>query len=112
MNAAGHEPLKTSATSFGRCPLCGREMIDDGRSTDKHHMVPKSRGGVATTRLHRVCHVFIHSRWTLRELETNFPDPQAILADPGAQAFVAWVMKKDPQYYDRSIRASRKGPKR
>lgn len=98
--------------SFGLCPLCSREMLDDGFSTDRHHMLPKSRGGVETTRLHRVCHVFVHSRWTVKELEREYSDPAAILADPDARAFFAWVAKKDPQYYDRSVRASRKGPRR
>lgn len=87
-------------------------MVDDGASTDLHHMLPKSRGGRATTRLHRICHGFIHSLWTVKELEAEFSDPAAILASPEAQAFVAWVSKKHPQHHDRSKRHSRKGPRR
>lgn len=98
--------------SVGPCPICSREMLDDGASTDKHHMVPKSRGGVATTRIHRVCHSFIHSHWTVKELEAEFCDPAAILAVPAAQSFVAWISKKPAQFVDRCIRASRKGPRR
>lgn len=98
--------------SFGPCPICSRDMVDDGASTDKHHMVPKSKGGVATTRIHKICHSFIHSKWTEKELAHEFCDPESILADVEAQVFVAWVAKKHPQYYDKSVRHSRKGKKR
>ena len=97
---------------LGTCPICGRPMLDDGASTHLHHMVPKSRGGAQTTRVHRVCHGFIHSKWTVKELETEFCDPEAIKADGEAQAFIAWVSKKDPQFYGRSKRNGRKGPRR
>lgn len=100
------------AKLLGDCPICSRPMVDDGCSTDKHHLIPKSRGGVATTRLHRVCHSFIHSMWTEKELEQDFCDPEAIKAVPEAQIFIAWVAKKDPQFYDKSTRHSRKGARR
>jgi hypothetical protein len=103
---------EAQAPLLGPCPICERPMFDDGSSTDKHHMVPKSRGGAQTTRVHRVCHGFIHSKWTVKELEREFNDPEAIKADVEAQAFIAWVSKKDPQFYIRSKRHSRKGPRR
>ena len=87
-------------------------MLDDGFSTDRHHMVPKSRGGAATTRVHRACHSFIHSLWTVKELEREFSDPEAIKADPRARSFIDWIAKKDPQYFDKSTRHSRKEPRR
>ena len=93
---------------LGLCPICSRPMFDDG-ATDKHHMTPKSRGGKVTTRIHRVCHSFIHSMWTEKELEEQFSDPSAILADEQAQFFVAWVSKKPPSYYDKSVRSLKKG---
>lgn len=87
-------------------------MIDDGASTDKHHMVPKCKGGRETTRIHKVCHGFIHSQWTEKELATIFRDPAAILATEQALAFLSWVAKKPPAHLSRSLRAARKGPRR
>lgn len=84
-------------------------MVDDGVSTNLHHMVPKSRGGRATSRVHRVCHSFIHSQWTEKQLEAEFNDPQAIRQAPQSQAFLAWVARKDPQFVDRSVRSRAKG---
>lgn len=29
----------------GLCPICDREMFNDGKSINRHHFIPKSRGG-------------------------------------------------------------------
>lgn len=105
-------PSNTKPRDFGPCPICSRPMLDDGVSTDKHHMIPKSKGGVETTRLHKVCHGFIHSQWSEKELASTLKDPAAILSTAEAQAFLSWVMKKPPGHVARSRRASRKGPRR
>ena len=67
--------------SLGPCPVCGREMIEDGASVNEHHLVPRSRGGKETTHLHRICHAKLHSRWTERELAERYSSIEAILAD-------------------------------
>lgn len=105
-------PSRATPRDFGPCPICTRPMLDDGVSTDKHHMVPKSKGGIETTRLHKVCHGFIHSQWSEKELASTLKDPAAILSTAEAQAFLSWVMKKSPGHVARSRRASRKGPRR
>ncbi len=104
MNKHRREPR-----ALGPCPICGREMIDDGVSVNEHHLVPKSRGGRETTHLHTICHAKLHSRWTEKELAQHYSAIEAIVADAEMAHFIAWVRKKHPQYVDRTRRSSRKG---
>ncbi len=85
----------------GLCPICGRELWK-GDSIDRHHFIPKSRGGKASEYLHRICHRKIHSIWTEKELEKEFNDPNTVCAHPDMQTFIAWVRKKEPDFYDRN----------
>lgn len=39
----------------GKCPICGREMYDDGKAVNRHHFVPKSRGGKEQFFVHTIC---------------------------------------------------------
>ncbi len=95
-------------TPLGACPLCDRPMVA-GPSVDRHHLLPKSLGGTETLYLHRICHRKIHATFTERELEKQFHTPAALLANPDIDAFVRWVRKKDPEYYDKSVTARRRG---
>jgi hypothetical protein len=89
------------------CPICDRDMWK-GPSIDKHHMVPKCRGGRETQYLHRICHRKIHSIWTEKELEKEFNDPEVIKKHPEIQKFIKWIKKKEPDYYDRNEQHNRK----
>ena len=91
----------------GLCPICGRELWK-GDSIDRHHFIPKSRGGKASEYLHRICHRKIHSIWTEKELEREFTDPELICAHPEMEKFIAWVLKKEPDFYDRNEAHQRK----
>lgn len=95
-------------SSFGPCPLCGREMLDDDRTTSKHHFVPRSRGGRATERIHSICHSKIHSLFTNKELETTYSSAEALLEHPEIQRFVAWLQNKPADYKDKSKRSNAK----
>lgn len=89
-------------TIIGQCPICDRDMIS-GDSVNKHHFVPKCRGGKKTEYIHRVCHNKIHKNWpNEKELERDYNDPQKIREDPEMQKFIKWIKKKDPEFYDRS----------
>lgn len=83
----------------GICPICDREMYDDGKSVNRHHFVPKSRGGKAQEAVHSLCHNQIHSLWTEKELELEYSDPEKIKENAEMQTFIAWVKKKDPLFY-------------
>lgn len=92
---------------IGQCPICERDMWK-GDSIDKHHMVPKCRGGKETEYLHKICHRKIHSIWTEKELEREFNDPEVIKQHEEIQKFIKFVKKKEPDYYDRNEKHNRK----
>lgn len=85
--------------NLGLCPICGREMLDDGKSVNRHHFVPKCRGGKVQEHVHTLCHNKIHSLWSEKELEREFSTVEAILSNESMQEFVRWVQKKDPLFY-------------
>lgn len=92
----------------GTCPICGRIMLQDGKSIDEHHFIPKSRGGKEKTFLHRVCHRFIHSQWTEKVLENELNTPEKILEKEETQKFLKFISKKDPLFYDITITSKNK----
>ncbi len=83
----------------GQCPICHREMFDDGSSINRHHFIPKSRGGKEQFYLHTICHNQIHSLWTEKELELEFSDPEKIKNHEKMKKFIHWISKKDPLFY-------------
>lgn len=82
------------------CPLCDRPIPTS--QLDALHLVPKSKGGVKTEGLHRICHRHIHANFTEAELAEQYSTIEALLEVPEIQKFVAWVKIKPPEYYDRS----------
>ena len=93
--------------ALGTCPICDRPLVP-GPSVDRHHLLPKSLGGRETLYVHRICHRKIHATFTERELEKHYNTPAALLANPDIVAFVTWVRRKDPEYYDKSVTAQRR----
>lgn len=83
----------------GECPICGRLMYDDGKSINRHHFVPKSRGGREQEWVHTICHNQIHGIWTEKELAEEYSDPEKIASHPEMVKFIAWIRKKDPLFY-------------
>ncbi len=87
------------------CPLCGRILL---RSKDKHHLVPKSKGGKETVVLHKICHRFLHATFTEKELAREYNTIEKLLQNDKIKTFVAWVSKKDPDFYDSAKNAKRR----
>lgn len=102
----------TNYKPLGKCPICERDMYDDGQSVNRHHFIPKSRGGKEQHYAHRICHDMLHRTWTNKELEKRFADPELIRADPKMQTFIEWVAGKDPLFYISSKDSSSKGKRR
>lgn len=96
---------------IGDCPICNRKMWE-GNSIDKHHFTPKCQGGRETNLIHKICHSKIHSLFSEKELADYYNSPTRLLEHEEMISFVKWVRKKEPDYYDRSVRASRKGRRR
>lgn len=74
-------------------------MVADSGS-DRHHWVPRSRGGRDWAWMHQVCHRMIHRLFTDDELAGPFAGPAAIRAHPDMQKFIAWVRRKPADYVD------------
>lgn len=91
----------------GQCPICDRDMWK-GPSIDKHHMVPKCKGGKATEYLHKICHRKIHSIWTEKELEREFNNADKIREHEEIQKFIKFISKKEPDFYDKNEQHKRK----
>ena len=74
------------------CPLCERPNL---YPTD-HHMVPRSRGGKATTTLCRDCHAAVHAHFSNKELETKYNTVETLLSDERFEKTVAFIRTQDP----------------
>ncbi|WP_343344039.1 HNH endonuclease [Sphingomicrobium sp. XHP0239] len=79
-----------------RCWLCDRPL---GRRVEKHHPVPKSRGGRTTRSVHPICHRTLHISMTNKELAAIGEDVDALRADPAIARFLAWVENKPPDFH-------------
>lgn len=90
-----------------RCALCDRPVPPALR--DAHHLVPKSRGGVLTVWMHRVCHKQIHALFTETELARHYPSAEALRAHPEIAKFIAWVSDKPCDFNPPTQRSRRKG---
>lgn len=103
----GSQPFGSQAPDIAPCPLCGREIVP-GPSADEHHLVPRSEGGQDKTLVHRICHRKIHATFSEKELARDYATWEALRAHPEIQAFVKWVSKKPPEFYDGSARPNRR----
>lgn len=86
------------------CQLCMRLIPKAQR--DSHHLVPKSRGGVETIVLHRLCHRQIHALLTESQLARNYSTIEALRGHPEIAKFVEWIGNK-PTHIRAAIKRSR-----
>lgn len=84
------------------CPLCLRP-IPKGAARSRHHLVPKLKGGKRgeTVLLHAICHKEIHAALTEAELARNFETIEKLRDHPRIAKFVAWVVKRPPEFNSR-----------
>ena len=88
-----------------KCPLCDR--VIPPAQADRHHLVPKSKGGLRTAFLHRVCHRQVHALLTENELAGQYATVEALLQHPELQAFVASVKIKPEDFFVRTHKSTR-----
>ncbi len=98
---AYHSTLVTDETV---CPLCMRLISKSQR--DAHHLIPKSRGGVDTVILHRICHRQIHALLTESQLARNYSTIEALRGHPEIAKFIEWISNK-PTHIRAAIKRSR-----
>ncbi|MCM5678295.1 HNH endonuclease [Schlegelella sp. S2-27] len=103
----GSQPFGSPEPAIAPCPLCGRRIVP-GASADEHHLVPRSEGGRDKTLVHRICHRKIHATFSEKELARDYATWEALRAHPEIAAFVDWVRKKPPEFYDGSARPNRR----
>lgn len=91
----------------GICPLCNRELA---APSNRHHLIPVSKGGrySPTVQLHKICHDKIHSVISEKELKRYYHTIERLHEHEEIARFVTWIKKKEPGYYDKSIRTTRK----
>ncbi len=100
-------PWDAPAAVPATCPLCGRPLVP-GPSVDEHHLVPRSQGGVARERVHRICHRKIHATFTEKELARDYGDWQRLRAHPDIASFVRWVAHRPPEFWRRNATSGRR----
>ncbi len=88
------------------CPLCERPLA---KPCNKHHLLPLSKGGKGTETLlmHKICHDKIHAVFTEMELKRFFNTIESLQANGEIKKFIDWVRKKEPEYYDKSVKKNR-----
>ncbi|MEN3972223.1 HNH endonuclease [Sphingomicrobium sp. XHP0235] len=84
------------------CWLCERPL---GRRVEKHHPVPKSRGGRLTEPVHPICHRTLHASLTNKELEAIGDDLGRLRAAPAIATFLKWIANKPADFHAPTRRA-------
>ncbi len=80
------------------CPLCNRPL---GQRRERHHVIPRSKGGTETVLLHPICHRKIHKVFTRNEL-ARLASIEGLKPHPDIQAFLRWIGKKPADFYRRT----------
>ena len=99
------------------CFLCSRSL---GSRVERHHPVPKSRGGRETVPVHprsgrhaprawlrmagghphlTRCHRAIHRALDNKALARDYASAAALRSHPELARFIAWVGRKDPDFH-------------
>ena len=84
------------------CWLCERPL---GKRIEKHHPVPKSRGGRATEPVHPICHRTLHASLTNKELGVIGDDVEALRRHDAIARFLRWIASKPPDFHAPTRRA-------
>lgn len=71
-----------------------------GPSVDRHHLIPKLKGGTEAEEVHRICHSKIHSIWSENELRDVYNNWEKIRSDERIQKFIKFVSKKPNDFVD------------
>jgi hypothetical protein len=85
------------------CALCDRDLA---HPFNRHHLLPVSEGGkgTATILLHKICHDKIHAVFTEKELKRYYNTIERLQKHEDMEKFINWIKKKEPQFYDRSVK--------
>lgn len=102
---------KKNTKDLEKCPICNRAMIE-GKSVDRHHFIPKLKGGKVMTLLHVICHRKLHSVFSEAEMARYYNTPERCKENEEIQKFIKWVSNKDPEYIESHKEHGKKKGKR
>jgi len=74
------------------CPICRREVPED--KFEKHHLVPKSKGGEDTVKICVCCGDYFHKVLTLNELRDKYNTLEKLRSHPLIVTWAEWINKK------------------
>lgn len=80
------------ASQWVLCPICKREVPED--KWEKHHLVPKSKGGVETLKVCVSCGKVFHQLFSIKELETKYNTLERLLANSKIKKWIKFAHKK------------------
>ncbi|OJY66977.1 MAG: HNH endonuclease [Sphingobium sp. 66-54] len=84
------------ANDSGFCWLCGRAL---GGRVERHHPVPRAKGGRAAVAVHPICHSALHAAFSNGELARIGEDATALRVAPALARFLRWIADKPPDFH-------------
>ena len=82
------------------CPLCNRILGDV--NIDKHHLIPKCKGGKVIESIHKICHRKIHASFSEKQLEKAYHTWSSLQENDIIKTFIKWVQTKPSEFYSGS----------
>jgi hypothetical protein len=79
---------------------------------DRHHLIPKLKGGRQTVVLHRICHRQIHALFSEAQLARDFYTIDLLLQNETLSRFAAWVKNKPDNFLERTRSSNDRSGKR
>ncbi len=87
------------------CFLCDRPL---GRRVERHHAIPRLKGGKNTVLVHPICHRTIHATFTEAELAKTYHTRESLMSHPEIAAFVKWIAKRPPDFHAKTLKPVRR----
>ena len=72
----------------------------EGPSVNRHHWIPKSRGGQVAAHIHIICHRMLHQTFSEKELANEYATPHVLRKHQTIVNFVRWVRRKPTEFID------------
>ena len=97
------QPIVPEDVPINPCPLCGRPLAEP---ITRHHLIPPSKGGkdTPTVAMHKICQTKVHAVFSETELKNYYHTVERIKENEEITKFVKWVSKKEPEFFDQSIK--------
>lgn len=61
---------------------------------EKHHLIPKSKGGKETIPVCIDCGNQLHKLFTLKQMKDKYHTVDILLSDERVQTWIKWIIKK------------------